>query len=39
MIGAGHPSNTKRQGVFINYSDKIFVRQISNISLPECLEM
>ena len=32
-----HPSNTKRGGVCIYYNDKISVRQMSNIHLPECL--
>ena len=32
-----HPSNTKRRGVCIYYNDKISVRQMSNIHLPECL--
>ena len=31
-----HPSNTKRGGVCIYYNDKISVRQMSNINLPEC---
>ena len=31
------PSNAKRGGVYIYYNDKISVRQMSNISLPECL--
>ena len=34
---AYHPSNTKGGRVCIYYNDKISVRQISNISLPECL--
>ena len=37
VIRADHPSNTKRGGVCIYYNDKISVRQMSNISLPECL--
>ena len=37
IIRADHPSNTKRGGVCIYYNDKISVRQISNIILPECL--
>ena len=37
LIRADHPSNTKRGGVCIYYNDKISVRQMSNISLPECL--
>ena len=32
-----HPSNTKRGGVCIYYNDKISVRQMSNINLPEYL--
>ena len=34
---ADHPSNTKREGVCIYYNNKISVRQMSNISFPECL--
>ena len=37
IIQADHPCNTKRGGVCIYYHDKISVRQMSNISLPECL--
>ena len=36
IIQADHPTNTKRGGVCIYYNDKISVRQMSNISLPEC---
>ena len=37
IIRADHPSNTKRAGVCIYYNDKVSVRQMSNISLPDCL--
>ena len=37
LIRADHFSNTKRGGVCIYYNDKISVRQMGNISLPECL--
>ena len=37
LIRADHPSNTKRGGVCIYYNDKISVKQMGNISLPECL--
>ena len=37
IIRADHPSNTKRGGVCIYYNNKISVRQMSNIILPECL--
>ena len=37
IIREDHHSNTKRGRVSIYYNDKISVRQMSNISLPECL--
>ena len=37
IIRADLPSNNKRGGLCIYYNDKISVRQMSNISLPECL--
>ena len=37
IIQTDHPGNTKRGVVCIYYNDKISVRQMSNINLPECL--
>ena len=37
IIRADHPSNTKRGGASIYYNDKISVRQMNNVNLPECL--
>ena len=37
IIRTDHLSNTNRGGVCIYYNDKISVRQMSNINLPECL--
>ena len=37
IIRADHPSNTKRGSVCIYYNDKISVRQMNNINIPECL--
>ena len=37
IIIADHPSNTKGGGVCICYSDKISIKQMSHISVPECL--
>ena len=37
IVRADPPSNTKRGGVCIYYNDKISVRQMSNINLPEYL--
>ena len=37
IIRANHHSNTKRGGVCIYYNDKISRRQMSHVSLPECL--
>ena len=37
MIVACHPSNTNRGGLCICSDEKISVRQMNNISFPECL--
>ena len=37
IIRADHPSDAEKGGIFIYYKDKISVRQVSNISLSECL--
>ena len=37
IIIADHPSNTKGGGICICYSDKISIKQMSHISVPECL--
>ena len=36
IIQAHHSSNTKKGDVCIYYNDKISIRQMSNINLPEC---
>ena len=38
IIRADHPSNTTRGDVCIYYNDKISVRQMSNVNLPESLD-
>ena len=37
IVQADHPSNTKRGGSCVCYNDKISVRRLRNLSLPECL--
>ena len=36
IIQADHSRNTKKGDVCIYYNDKISIRQMSNINLPEC---